>query len=319
MDYSKIYAAFIADRKQLQAELSGYTEKHHIVPRWLGGTDEPDNLIRLTAEDHFFAHLVLAKWHQTSSAWSAVMVMHEREGRSTIFFRYSRERYGWARRAYGRRCETAMLGQGNPNYRPDIIALKRADGSTVDRTRLEWFKAGIPHAALCGVMTGKSKSYRGWMLPATDPQDCGRAAAGRAKRGKDVYNFVHLDGREETMTAFELAEKYGFRNNDLTSVVRGEHKMCFSWYIKERGTGWPGGRKHFRDERVYHLVHVSGAKAVGKQPNLRAATGLAQQDISAIVTGDRKSAQGWMLQELAGTGFMPRNWKRHAAPLDAAA
>jgi hypothetical protein len=29
---------------------------HHIIPRHAGGTDEPDNLIRLTVEDHAKAH-----------------------------------------------------------------------------------------------------------------------------------------------------------------------------------------------------------------------------------------------------------------------
>ena len=35
-----------------------YTHKHHIIPRHAGGTDEPDNLVELTVEDHAIAHLV---------------------------------------------------------------------------------------------------------------------------------------------------------------------------------------------------------------------------------------------------------------------
>lgn len=319
MDYHRIYREFIADRKRREGDLSGYSEKHHILPRSLGGGDEPENLIRLTPEDHFFAHLVLAKLHQTAASWSAVMVMHERQTRKTVFFRKSRERYGWARRAYGRLCKTEMLGEGNPNYRSDLIYLKKAGAETIAKTRLGWFQSGIPHAALRGVMTGKSRSYHGWMLPDTDPRHTGRGGAGLAKRGKETFNWVHLDGREERSTAFDLAAKYGLRNNDLTSVIRGEHKMCFGWFIKERGSGWPSGRTHFRDEAVYHLVHVSGASATGKQPELRIACGLAQQDVSAIVTKDRQSALGWMLKSLADTGYRPKNWRRYAAPLDVAA
>lgn len=33
--------------------------KHHIVPRHMGGTDEPENLIELSVEDHAEAHLKL--------------------------------------------------------------------------------------------------------------------------------------------------------------------------------------------------------------------------------------------------------------------
>jgi hypothetical protein len=41
--------------------VDGYAEVHHIVPRSLGGSDDADNLIRLTARQHFIAHWILAR------------------------------------------------------------------------------------------------------------------------------------------------------------------------------------------------------------------------------------------------------------------
>ncbi|WP_407305399.1 NUMOD1 domain-containing DNA-binding protein [Acinetobacter sp.] len=41
--------------------ISGYTENHHIVPRCMGGEDEPENMVRLTAEEHYVAHQMLMK------------------------------------------------------------------------------------------------------------------------------------------------------------------------------------------------------------------------------------------------------------------
>lgn len=38
-----------------------YTECHHIIPRSLGGSDDKDNLVRLTAREHYIAHLLLWK------------------------------------------------------------------------------------------------------------------------------------------------------------------------------------------------------------------------------------------------------------------
>lgn len=41
--------------------VDGYAEVHHIVPRSFGGSDDADNLIRLTARQHFIAHWMLAR------------------------------------------------------------------------------------------------------------------------------------------------------------------------------------------------------------------------------------------------------------------
>lgn len=38
-----------------------YTEKHHIIPKCLGGDNEEKNIIRLTYREHFIAHLILTK------------------------------------------------------------------------------------------------------------------------------------------------------------------------------------------------------------------------------------------------------------------
>ena len=41
--------------------VDGYCEVHHIVPRSLGGSNDADNLIRLTARQHFVAHWILSR------------------------------------------------------------------------------------------------------------------------------------------------------------------------------------------------------------------------------------------------------------------
>lgn len=39
----------------------GYSEKHHIIPRAAGGSDDNDNIVKLTAKEHFVCHLLLTK------------------------------------------------------------------------------------------------------------------------------------------------------------------------------------------------------------------------------------------------------------------
>jgi hypothetical protein len=43
--------------------LSGYKESHHIIPQSLGGLDIKDNLVDLTAREHFICHWLLTKIH----------------------------------------------------------------------------------------------------------------------------------------------------------------------------------------------------------------------------------------------------------------
>lgn len=59
MNYNKIYNQIINKRKLEEPE--GYTENHHIIPRSLGGSDDKENLVRLTAREHFICHALLLK------------------------------------------------------------------------------------------------------------------------------------------------------------------------------------------------------------------------------------------------------------------
>jgi hypothetical protein len=48
---------------------------HHILPKYLGGTDDPSNLVELTVEEHAEAHRLLYKQHsnwQDYCAWQAL-------------------------------------------------------------------------------------------------------------------------------------------------------------------------------------------------------------------------------------------------------
>ena len=54
----KRYEKFIESRKCRVIPEGTYTEKHHILPKCLGGIDD-DNLIDLTAREHFIAHKML--------------------------------------------------------------------------------------------------------------------------------------------------------------------------------------------------------------------------------------------------------------------
>ena len=64
--YEKIHDAII-NRAKLRglnkSELEGYYEKHHVIPKCLGGNNKKDNLVLLTAKEHFIIHKILYRLH----------------------------------------------------------------------------------------------------------------------------------------------------------------------------------------------------------------------------------------------------------------
>lgn len=56
--------------------------KHHIVPKYMGGTDEPSNLVKLTIEEHAEAHKILWEKHgnwQDYLAWQGLLNRIDKE------------------------------------------------------------------------------------------------------------------------------------------------------------------------------------------------------------------------------------------------
>lgn len=59
MRYEKIYNLIIERAKDRVIE--GYVEKHHIIPKCLGGNNSKDNIVKLTFKEHFICHRLLCK------------------------------------------------------------------------------------------------------------------------------------------------------------------------------------------------------------------------------------------------------------------
>jgi hypothetical protein len=106
MDYQKIYNTLV--RRGQSRILEGYSEKHHIVPRCIGGTDEVTNLVSLTPEEHYLCHLLLVKIHPNNirlvrSAMFMVSANKDQQRNNKV--------YGWLKRQYS----DDMSGPNNPS------------------------------------------------------------------------------------------------------------------------------------------------------------------------------------------------------------
>lgn len=65
MNYEKIYTS-LCERGKLERQLD-YCEVHHIIPRCMGGTNELNNLTKLSYREHYLAHYLLVKMFPDNS------------------------------------------------------------------------------------------------------------------------------------------------------------------------------------------------------------------------------------------------------------
>lgn len=92
MNYKLIYDNLILKRRQFPVE--GYSERHHILPRSLGGTDDEDNIVILTAKEHLIAHLLLLKIYPNNrKLFHAVWMMTNMNKYTSKDYSYLREKF----------------------------------------------------------------------------------------------------------------------------------------------------------------------------------------------------------------------------------
>ena len=77
--YTKCYYNIIDRAKSRDLSKETYIEKHHIIPKSLGGLNNKDNLVKLTAKEHRLAHILLPRMTidplHTKSMWYALWMM----------------------------------------------------------------------------------------------------------------------------------------------------------------------------------------------------------------------------------------------------
>ena len=231
MDYIRIYEAFIKDRRAKEPTLTGYTERHHILPRRLGGGDEPDNLIALTAEDHFFAHLLLAKIYG-GQMWSPVAFMvggNRKDYRPII----SRKAFGWVKRALAQ----SKMREGAYQFDSRIHHLEHRDGREWSGHQIDMAgQLGMSKGAACRLANEKDCSANGWFIKGKRP--AGRFGRSEGYAGDthpmyraEIHDFRHMDGRAFVGTQHELHLVHGVSKSMACRLAKGQFATAKGWYI----------------------------------------------------------------------------------------
>lgn len=152
MNYSKIYNNLIA--RATDRVVDSYTERHHIVPRCLGGTDDLKNIVRLTPEEHYLVHQLLVKMHPGNPklVYAAMLMTQSSNGKRT-----NNKLFGWIKR---RLAEARSVPHSDEHKLNNSIAQtgKRLFNKT--KAKMSTSRKGVPKSAEWAASIGAAQAGR---------------------------------------------------------------------------------------------------------------------------------------------------------------
>lgn len=114
MNYKEIYNSICERGKRLRENLE-YTERHHIIPKCMGGDDSAINLTVLTAKEHYLVHYLLTKIYpnnvKLNYAFGMMKNTNNFQNRNFTAKQYSKMKYSYSK---------AMV-VNNPMKNPDVV------------------------------------------------------------------------------------------------------------------------------------------------------------------------------------------------------
>jgi hypothetical protein len=129
MNYKKIHDNIIDRAKNRNYD--GYTENHHIIPICMGGTNDKDNMVKLTPEEHFLIHILLVKLNpQNDSLIFAVKMMTEHQTNK----RMNNKLYGYLKKRHSEACSKRTKNMWKEK-REDIVASMKISFNTQENRR----------------------------------------------------------------------------------------------------------------------------------------------------------------------------------------
>lgn len=210
-------------------EILTYTERHHIIPKSMGGSDDSSNLVWLTAEDHLTVHLLLPK-----------MVSKEKDIRKMTMaaVRMANPQSKTQKRILGDdlipeiaeiRKEAALLhskymqekhkGKNNPFYG------KKHSVDTKEKQRLASANRVITDQMRANYSTGRRKFYE------DNPE---KKPLGRMNPRfiGTVYNWENIfTGERLSATRLEITTKYPELKSNISQVLNGNYSHAKGWRL----------------------------------------------------------------------------------------
>lgn len=116
--YTRWYNQIIENSRNRIIE--GYFEKHHITPRSLGGSDNIENIVLLTAREHFICHWLLTKMTDKEDHWKMInalrMMRAEKQGQQRYKTAITSRVYESLKKEYSILQSERNRGEKNPMW-----------------------------------------------------------------------------------------------------------------------------------------------------------------------------------------------------------
>ena len=225
MNYQWHYDQLMITRKTRIPEKGKYYERHHILPRSMGGDNSPENLVTLTAREHFLAHWLLWRIHRNNEMARAFWCMshfknNKTQGKNRNFSSIGYEESKFAKSSIIVSEETKFLnGSGRRGKNLSDYTRQKIGNSNSGKIRSDEFKTKLSNLL-------KNRTYEDLM-----------GIEKSAQKRIDMSNS--MKGRE-----FSIDHKLNLSKSIKGRILSEDHKYKLSLHFKGKPISHePGGKK----------------------------------------------------------------------------
>lgn len=242
MTYSEFIENILNTRGRFGVSAGEYKERHHIIPKCIGGSDDKDNLIDLYAKEHFLAHKLLAKENPTNyrlaNAW---WLMSTIENGNQQRYVLTDDEYDDLKSFYADIKSKEFAGENNPTY------------------GMHWWNNGIEH-----VYSKDKPEGDNWVKGYTDEYRKLLASKMRgipkSESAKKKYRENKL-GDKNPMKNF-TGDKH-FNRNKLVYVDPTKPGSKGKFFIPgEQPAGWIHQGNYTNSRAVHHHCIINGEERI---------------------------------------------------------
>jgi hypothetical protein len=229
--YSQIYYSIIERAKS--RPINGYTESHHILPKSLGGTNDSENIVELTAREHYICHLLLTKFTEGIAYQKMSYALHRITNRKENHIKSSRI-YEMIRTAHSKMLSektkgVSMLERCGVPYAHEISVYQKEKIRESNKSRV-WTNEMRQKVSESQKQRYKERpeSFKQHDWKPESRKKMSISAKNRAAK----YTFHHPNHGTFYGTTGDLARAYDFsRPSEAYKLVKGEYKSYKGWTL----------------------------------------------------------------------------------------